>query len=177
MSVAINQRPSSPLGLSRLRQPELLRHSGVRAGAWVFGSALLAGVLVSVSSTGAQPAPVFDRALALAIFAFAAAAALMWVGFSASVHVCARAVRGRGRYRALLRRSAAFPAPLMLLASVMPLLPYSRSLLAGIYVSWLALYVITARGVYELRWTKAMFGVLVPLALFAVLLLASVSLV
>ena len=90
MSVAINERSSPALGLWGPRQPELVRHNAVSAGVWVFGSALLAGVLVSVSPAGARPAPLFDWALALAILGFAAAAVLMWVGFSASVHACAR---------------------------------------------------------------------------------------
>jgi len=172
MFVALNEGRSPVRWFWRPRRSEVERHGALSCGLWVFGAALLAGVLVSVSPAGAQRAPRFDDALALAIVGFAAAAVLMWTGFSAGVHACARTLRGRGRYRALLQASATFHAPLMLLASVVPLLPYSRVLLASMYVSWLALYVLTARRVYGVRWAQGTVAVLMPLALFGALLLA-----
>ncbi len=135
----------------------------LEAWTWLLSSGVAAGIVVSIAPWLARPARPVDGALGLAIGGFSVMVVVSWAIFAGCTHAIARLLQGRGRYGALLRASAAFHAPLLLLASVLALLPGSRLVVAALYLYWLALYVIAIRSVHGISRPRALIAVLLSL--------------
>jgi hypothetical protein len=150
-----------------------------RACAWVFAGGLLAGLIDSAPpllAGVAAGAPV-DALLLAAIPLSALIGVAVLAAFAGCVSLIVRLLRGGGSYGQLSYVFAAFSAPLLIVASVVALLPLSRALLIGLYLYWLALYVVAARGVAHLSRLRAVAAVLGALLITGAAWLAAAFLV
>jgi hypothetical protein len=137
---------------------------------WLFASSLISGLLISLEPLFTGASQTLDFGLALAIPIFAIIAVLVWWLFAGCMHFTARPLKGTGAYANLIYLFAAFSAPLMLLASVLSLVPRSGPLLIGLYLYWLALFVVATQAVHRFSRVRAVVSVLVALLVSAALL-------
>jgi hypothetical protein len=89
----------------------------------------------------------------------------------------ARLFKGAGTYRQLAYVFAAFSAPLLIVASILDVIPQTRILLVGLYLYWIALYVVAVRAVNGLSALKAVAAVFGALLVLGCLWLAGAFLV
>jgi len=155
-------RPTVATYQELARQPHV---GSLDAWIWLFASSFLSGVLVSLGPVFVRARPAFDQGLALAVFTIIAV--LAWAIFAVCIQGIARLFKGGGTYQSLIYVFAAFSAPLMLLASGLSLVPHSGLVLIALYLYWLALYSVAARGAHQFSWLKAVGAVLLSLMLLS----------
>jgi hypothetical protein len=159
------------------RQPDV---GSLDAWVWLFGSGLLSGLLVSFGPALLGIGPVSDQNLALGIPVFALLAVFSCAIFAVCIQGVARLFKGGGACHTLIYVFAAFHAPLMLLASVLPLVPHHRPVLIALYLYWLMLYSVAVQAAHQFSLLKAVGAILLSLVIvsggFLGLLLLVISL-
>jgi Yip1 domain len=137
------------------------------AHTWILIGAFIGGLIVSIEPLLApfiQQGP-FDTGLLLAIPIYALIATLFWAIFIGCVQVVARLLKGIGTYTQLACTSAAFSAPLIVIASVLASIPWSSFLSLCLYIYWLVLYILALQAVNQFSRARAIIAVLITLLL------------
>ena len=137
------------------------------APAWILASALIGGVLASFDPLLAPLVrdQSFDAGLLLAIPIYALISTLFWVIFAGCAQGMARLLKGTGTYPQIFYASAAFSAPLILIASALASMPWSAILALFLYGYWLVLYAVALQAVNQFSRVRAFASILISLLL------------
>jgi hypothetical protein len=172
--VAVESRSWPQLWLAAVTRPTIVTYRAIVGDAnigpghaylWLLGSSVFSGILVSSAAAWSGSEPAVGSGLVVAILIFAISATLACVAFAGLVHGIARLFLGSGSYRNLMNVSAAFNAPLILVASVLSVVPRGSVVASGLYVYWLYLNTVAIRAVHDVGRAKAVGAAVVPLLL------------
>jgi hypothetical protein len=153
--------------------------SAWRAYLWVFAGGVIGGAIDSARPLIVRLAEHHD--IDTLLVALIPVSSLIAVCNLAAFAWCAQRVahvfKGSGTYRQLVTLCASFSAPLLVAASILDLLPLTRVLLVGLYLYWLALYVVAVHAVSGLARLKALLTIVVALVMLGCVWLGIVFLV
>jgi hypothetical protein len=135
---------------------------------WIFVGGLIGGAIDSLAPFALELAErSYVDTLLLALISVSSIIAVLYVAiFAWCAQGMARLFKGAGTYRQLAYVFAAFSAPLLIVASILDVIPQTRILLVGLYLYWIALYVVAVRavsGLSALKAAAAVFGALLIL--------------
>jgi hypothetical protein len=154
------------------------------AGVWrayllIFASAVIGGGIDSLKPLESQLVArnALDTLLLALIPVTALIAACSMAAFAWLAQHVARSFKGSGSYPQLLYALAAISAPLLIISSMLDQIPVARTVVAVIYLYWLAQYVVAVRAIHDLSRVKALATTLVALLILGLIWLGVAFLV